>query len=119
MAYEPFLALPAGIAVVTPAAQEVRVQYSAVTKDETRLPEGLRPVSLLANRTGSLLVGDRVSGHRSEAERIVEGSMRYVQHVAGALPISQDDERIVDALIAKRTAGLGTKPLRRREGEPP
>ena len=49
MAYEPFLALSAGIAVVTPAAQEVRVQYSAVTTSETRLPEGLRPVSLLAN----------------------------------------------------------------------
>jgi hypothetical protein len=28
------------------------------------------------------------------------------------LPIDKDDERIVDALVAKRTKSLGTKPLR-------
>ncbi len=39
------LAFSTGIAVTMPAAQEVRVQYSAVTTTETRLPEGIRPPS--------------------------------------------------------------------------
>jgi hypothetical protein len=118
MPYELSFAFSTGIAVAMPAAHEVRVQYSAITSTETRLPEGIRPVSLLANRTGLLLVGDLVSGHRSEAERVVEGSMQYVRRVAAALPINADDERIVDALIAKRFESLSTKRLRRREGDP-
>jgi hypothetical protein len=123
MPFEPFLAFSTGLAIVHPAAQEVsrtqpRVQYSSVTTTETRLPEGIRPASLLADRTGSLLVGDLVSGHRSEAERTTEGSLQYIQQVAAALPIDKDDERVVDALVAKRTASLRTRPLRRREGDP-
>ena len=46
------------------------------------------------------------------------GSLRYVKQIAAALPIDPEDERIVDALVAKRTASLGTRPLRRRDGEP-
>jgi hypothetical protein len=123
MPFEPFLAFSTGLAIAHPADHEIsraqpRVQYSAVTTTETRLPEGIRPASLLANRTGSLLVGDLVSGHRSEAERTTVGSLQYIQQVAGALPLDKDDERIVDALVAKCTASLGTRSLRRREGDP-
>jgi hypothetical protein len=121
MPFEPILALSS--VAVAGARREVhttnvRVQYSAVTSTETRLPEGLQPASLLSNRTGSLLVGDLVFGHRSEAERAAAGALQYIQRVAAALPVDEDDERIVDALMAKRTTHLATRPLRRREGEP-
>jgi len=123
MPFEPILAFSTSLAIVHPThevsrASQPRVQYSAVTTTETRLPEGVRPASLLANRTGSLLVGDLVSGHRSEVERTTEGSLRYIQQVAAALPIDENDERVVDALVAKRTARLATRPLRRRERDP-
>jgi hypothetical protein len=95
-----------------------RVQYSAISNIETRLPEGMFPASLLMERTGSLLVGDLVFRHRSDVERTADGSFRYVKQVAAALPTDAEDERIVDALVAKRTASLATHPLRRREGEP-
>lgn len=71
-----------------------------------------------SNRTGSLLVGDFLFGHRSERDRMTAGSLQYVKEVAAALPVDGEDERIVDALVAKRTANLGTRPLRRRDGEP-
>jgi hypothetical protein len=117
MPFEPFLAFSTGLAMVHPVAHEVsraqpRVQYSAVTSTETRLPEGIRPASLLANRTGSLLVGDLISAYRSEAERTTEGSLKYIQQVAAALPLDEDDERVVDALVAKRTASLRTRRTR-------
>ena len=113
----PFLPFSSSqLAIVTPI--QPRVQYSAVTSVETRLPEGIRPASLLGNRTGSLFVGDLVSGHRSEAERTVEGSLLYIRHVAAALPIDRDDESIVDAMVAKRMSNFATRPLRRRDGDP-
>jgi hypothetical protein len=122
MPFDPFLAFSSQLAVVTPVReaqrQQPRVQCSAVTNIETRLPEGIRPASLFGNRTGSFLVGDLISGHRSDAVRTVEGSHQYIQHVAAALPISEEDERIVDALVAKRTSNLATRPLRRRDGDP-
>ena len=119
--FQPFLTFSTEVAVVSPGGYEDRrarpaLQYSAVTTTETRLPDGMRPLSLIANRTGLLFVGDLVSSHPSEAERTVQGSLQYIRHVAASLPISQDDERLVDALVAKRTAGLGMRPLRRREG---
>jgi hypothetical protein len=123
MPFESIVGVSVGFAVAQPARHEVhkvpvRVQYSAVASTETRLPEGVQPASLLANRTGSLLVGDLVFGHRSDVERTAEGALQYIQHIAAALPVDPEDERIVDALVAKRTASLGTRPLRRREGEP-
>jgi hypothetical protein len=102
-----------------PAAEKRQViGYSEVASSETPLPIGFNPLSVLGTRTGSLLVGDRLIGHRSEPERLVEGSLRYVRAIASALPIDKDDERIIDELMAKRTAGRTTRPLRRREGEP-
>jgi hypothetical protein len=122
MPFEPFRALSTGLAVIQPVVTEVhraqpRVQYSAVTSTETRLPEGVQPASLLANRTGSLLVGDLVFGCRSDVERVAEGSLQYIQQVAAALPLDREDERVVDALIARRTGGLQSRPLRRRDGD--
>ncbi len=119
MPIESLLAFSTGLAVVAPEVQrqQLRVQYSAVSSTETRLPEGIRPVSLPANRTGSLLVGDLVSGLRAEIERTVDGSLRYIQRVAEALPLNAEDEHIVDALVAGRTANLRTRPLRRRESD--
>lgn len=122
MKQELMLALSTGMALGEPARREVqetppRVQYSAITNTETRLPEGMPPF-IQTNRTGSLLVGDFLFGHRSELERMTAGSLQYVKDVAAALPIDEEDERIVDALVAKRTAGLVTRPLRRRDGEP-
>lgn len=121
MSMDTSLALSSGVCLVETvrreiAPQPVRLQYSAISRTETPLPEGLRPPSLIANRTGSLLVGDLVVGHRSEVERSTAASLQYIQQVAAALPVDQDDERIVDGLVAKRTAGLRTRPLRRREG---
>lgn len=95
----------------------VRVQCSAVAHTETPLPQGMHPASLLANRTGTLLVGDLVFGQRSDIERTAAGSLEYIKQVAAALPVDAEDERIVGALVAKRTAKLATRPLRRREGE--
>ena len=63
-------------------------------------------------------MGDFVFERRLDVERMAEGSLLYLQQVAAALPVNAEDERVVDALVAKRTAGLGTRPLRRREGEP-
>ena len=54
----------------------------------------------------------------ASAARTVDGSLRYIQHIATALPVSTDDERVVDALVTRRTAGLRARPLRRREGDP-
>jgi hypothetical protein len=98
----------------------VRIQYSATGRSETqtRLPEGLQP-AFLGNRTGPLIVGDQLFPQRSDIERTVDGALRYVRHVAAALPaINIDDERIVDGLLAKRTASLAITPLRRRENDP-
>ena len=112
-----------GIAVAQPGGQALQepaplVQCSAISATETRLPEGMFPASLSPNRTGFLLVGDFVFERRLDVERMAEGSLLYLQQVAAALPVNAEDERVVDALVAKRTAGLGTRPLRRREGEP-
>jgi hypothetical protein len=121
MPFDPSLAFTA-FAIGTPDQNiqrgQPRLQYSAVTSTETRLPDGIRPASLLGSRTGWLLLGDLVSGHRAELERTVRGSLQYIQQVAAALPIDRGDENVVDALIAKRVASLATRPLRRRDGEP-
>ncbi len=121
MPFDHFLALSSQFSVVTPVQEgqrsQPRVQYSAVVGTETRLPEGIGPALPLGNRTGSLLVGDLISGHRSEVVRTVEGSLQYIQHVAASLPIDRNDERIVDALVAKRTASLAARPLRRRDND--
>jgi len=122
MRQERMLALSTGMAIGQPARREVqetppRVQYSAITNTETRLPEGMQPF-IQTNRTGSLLVGDFLFGHRTELERMTAGSLQYINEIASALPVDQEDERIVDALVAKRTASLATRPLRRRDGEP-
>jgi hypothetical protein len=98
------------------APQPVRVQYSAISRSDTPLPEGLRPAFLLANRTGSLLVGDFVFGHRSDLERATAASLDFIQRVAATLPVDENDERMVDTLVAKRTAASSTRSLRRREG---
>jgi hypothetical protein len=50
--------------------------------------------------------------------RTAEGALRYVRNVAAALPLRADAERVVDALVARRTASLVARPLRRREGDP-
>jgi hypothetical protein len=123
MSFEPIVSFSVGLAGVQQGTYAVhgepapRVQYSAVTSSETRLPEGMQPMSLLENRTGRLLVGDSILRRRSDAERTVDASLNYIQRVAGALPINEEDERMVDALVAKRIAGLKTRPLRRREGD--
>ena len=75
--FQPFLTFSTEVAVVSPGGYEDRrarpaLQYSAVTTTETRLPDGMRPLSLIANRTGLLFVGDLVSSHPSEAERTVQ-----------------------------------------------
>jgi hypothetical protein len=121
MPFESVVAFSTGLALATPGVREgaePRVQYSAVTSTETRLPQGLRPATLIGSRTGSLLVGDLVAAHRSGVERTVETSLQYIRQVAGALPIDENDERVVDELLAKRAGRLATRPLRRRDGDP-
>ncbi len=114
-----FVGLMSGQVGGVPTARARQVLgYSEVASSETPLPVGFRPVSLLGARTGTLLVGERLVGKSSEPERLVTGSLRYVEAIASALPIDKEDERIIDELMAKRTAGRATRPLRRREGEP-
>ena len=79
-----------------------------IVDDPTDLPEG----------TVLHIVPVNGGDEAGAAERTAEGALRYVQHIAAALPVSADDERIVDALVARRTATLAARPLRRREGEP-
>jgi hypothetical protein len=69
----------------------------------------------VGSRTGALLVGDRVFAHRSEIERTVAGSLAFVREVAAALPVDEADERIVEDLLATRTAGLNEQRLRGRK----
>jgi hypothetical protein len=106
--------LPVAQQVVEVVRPQVRVRYSAVARTETPLPQGLRPVSV-GSRTGALLVGDRVFAHRSEIERTVAGSLAFVREVAAALPVDEADERIVEDLLATRTAGLNEQRLRGRK----
>ena len=96
------------------APPAIRVQYSAVTRTETPLPQGLRP-SAVGTRTGALLVGDSVFAHRSEVERTADASLEFIRNVAGALPINESDEQAVDRLMARRTSTLGERPLRGRK----
>jgi hypothetical protein len=51
----------------------------------------------------------------SDVERTVATSLMYIRRVATPLVIREEDERLVDALLAKRIAHLKTRPLRRRE----
>jgi len=57
-------------------------------------------------------------GTVSEPERLVAGSLKYVQAVAAALPVDAEDERVIDMLMEKSTGRLATRPLRKREGDP-
>lgn len=41
--------------------------------------------------------------------------MEFVEAIGGVLPIDRNDERVVDALLAKRQEKLAIKPLRPRE----
>src|SRR5512146_364835 len=75
--------LMSGEAVAVPTTRHRQIlEYSEVATSETRLPIGLRPVSLLVPRTGVLSVGERLVGRTSEPERVVAGSLAYVQAVA-------------------------------------
>jgi len=113
------VALMSGEVVARPQAKRRQVLgYSEVASSETPLPVGLGPLSLLLARTGTLSVGERLAGPTTEPERLVAGSLAYVQAIASALPIDEEDERIVDALVAKRTANHPVRPIRRREGDP-
>jgi hypothetical protein len=107
-----------GSVPVRNAEQPQILQYSEVASSETPLPSGLNPVSLLGSRTGALCVGSRSVGASSESERMAAHALRHIQAVAAALPIDAEDERIIDDLMAKRTAGRATCPLSRREGDP-
>jgi hypothetical protein len=43
---------------------------------------------------------------------------RWRRAILDALPVNEEHERLMDALIAKRTASLKTRPLRRRAEDP-
>lgn len=88
------------------------LQYDA----EVRQCSGNRPriVAVLHRMTWTLPTQPNLS----EPERLVHASLRHVEAIASVLPLDAEDERIVDELMAKRAARLGTRPLRRREGDP-
>lgn len=113
------VALSSGISVAASAvggvpAAPVRVEYTALAKTQTPLPEGMRPPSLLANSTGSLLLSDDLFHPRNEVESIAKGSLGLVTALARAVPIDPEDEKLVGAAVAEALSKLGTKPLRRR-----
>jgi len=115
------VALSSGMSLVAPfggglVLPPVRVQYTAIARSQTPLPEGFRPPSLLADSTGSLLLGDDLFHRRDEIERTALGSHEFVQKVAVAVPLDEDDERLVGAAVAQTLSTLTTRPLRRRAG---
>lgn len=91
-----------------------RLVYSALSLSETPLAARLRPTSLLETGTASALIGALVQSRPHEAVRLASESLELIQAVASALPTDAEDERIVDALVGRKTAALKTKPLRRR-----
>ena len=93
----------------------VQLQYSQISTVETRLPVGVAPAALLDEGTGRIVVGTSLIGHPSGMVPVVAGALDYIEAVGSVLPINHDDERIVDALLAKRQERLALKPLRRRE----
>ncbi|HKO48987.1 MAG TPA: hypothetical protein VJV79_14750 [Polyangiaceae bacterium] len=117
--FRPIALMTGDVVARRPAPARQVLNYSQVANSETPLPVGFGPVSVLGMLTGSALVGERLIGTRaSETERLVAGSLRHVQTIAALLPTNKDDERLIDELMAKRSAKLATRPLRRREGEP-
>lgn len=111
-----FLTLSVETAPMQTSSHRTELQYSQISPVETRLPAGVAPAALLDAGTGELVVGDSLLSRTSELHPLVAGSLEYIRAVASALPIDEQDERIVDALLAKRQQSFAIKPLRRREG---
>ncbi len=93
----------------------IQLQYSQISPVETCLPVGVAPAALLGEGTGRIVVGTSLTGNPSGMVPVVAGALDYIDAVASVLPINHDDERVVDALLAKRQERLAIKALRRRE----
>jgi hypothetical protein len=114
MAFSPSLSLSGGMRAVSPAPVQVQVHYSALHVEETALPQGMRPTSLLQAGTGADIVGDLLRPRSDEVVRTVRGSLELITAVAQAVPTNAADERVVDALVARSTAGAKRRPLKRQ-----
>ncbi|OGQ78053.1 MAG: hypothetical protein A2289_21190 [Deltaproteobacteria bacterium RIFOXYA12_FULL_58_15] len=83
---------------------KVRVLYAPAAQDETPLPTDLSP-AMVDEPTGKLTVSQPVGDLVRTAGELVRGY--------GYLPVSEEDDRIVDALVTDRQSRLNTKPLGR------
>lgn len=90
-----------------PEPEDQRVHLRVTGATETPLPAGLAPTALFEVGTGSL-------GMATEPGDVVRSAGRYLAAMA-ALPISAEDQAMVDELISERVVGTAKKrPLRRR-----
>ncbi len=92
----------------------IQLRYTALNQQETSLPTGMQPTALLQDATGTHTIGGVVECVGGEVAATVNASIEFVQAVAQAIPLDEEDERLVDALIARKTATATKRPLRRK-----
>ena len=95
-------------------ARPVQLRYSALREQGTGLPMGMQPTALLQNATGFNIIARLFQKGGTEVAATVESSLDYVRAVAEAVPLDAEDERLIDALVARRIANANTRPLRRK-----
>jgi hypothetical protein len=96
------------------SARPVQVRYSALREEGTRLPMGIQPTALLQHATGFNIIARLIQKGGTEVAATVESSLEYVRAVAEAVPLDEEDERLIDALVARKMASADTRPLRRK-----
>ena len=80
------------------------VQYVVFGPRETPLPEGVSPTRIVEAPTGDL----RVEQPAADLVRTAGSFLRALV----VLPISEEDDAEVSALVSRRTAGRRSRPLR-------
>ena len=72
------------------------------------------PTALLKRATGFNIIARLFQKGGTEVAPTVKSSLEYVRDVADAIPLDAKDERLIDALVARKTARTDTRPLRRK-----
>ncbi len=85
---------------------EVQIRRSFATGNETPAPVDLGPSGVYVTSTGQILL-------MQSTDVLVRDALKYVKDTA-VLPIDENDEAIVDRLVARRLASVRTKPLTRK-----
>ena len=80
------------------------VQYVVLGARETPLPEGVTPTRIVDVPTGTLAV-------EQAAADLIRAAGSFLRALA-VLPISEEDDREISALVSRRAAGRHSRPLR-------